>query len=112
MRSRDDCVDIVKYLAEQCAADVSTVNKDGQTAVRIATDRGHEAVKRILMPLVLPTALAPVGASEGTASGAKPSTNRAFRCAIPASEIALTSLSQTGGIGATSTPNGLMLMRL
>ncbi|KAF1786238.1 Ankyrin repeat-containing domain [Phytophthora cactorum] len=40
------------YLVEKCGADVHTKTTKGDTALRVAADRGFQDIQRILMPFV------------------------------------------------------------
>ncbi|GMF12400.1 unnamed protein product [Phytophthora lilii] len=45
--------DMVRYLAQECRADVNVRNYSAHTAIKIAADRGFEDIQRLLIPLVL-----------------------------------------------------------
>ncbi|KAG3012907.1 hypothetical protein PC120_g13601 [Phytophthora cactorum] len=52
--TENDDAETVRCLVEQCGADVHVKSKKGDTAVRIATDRGFHEIQRILVPFVQP----------------------------------------------------------
>ncbi|KAE8978530.1 hypothetical protein PF011_g23201 [Phytophthora fragariae] len=79
-------IDVVRYLVEECNADVSS------KAVRLAADRGHIYIQRILTPFLHPEATKDSG--DVVLASDIPSS-----CFIPPSEIELTLFHENGHVG-------------